>query len=224
MAARKRKQARPNTSPEGEIGAGQNFVYRLQPNERAALRQLRLNWGDRTHRREFQQTVLCHLAGIRTSQGGTYRVRVAESFQRRAKAVRSFIQRMGRPMSTELAKVVAQREPPSPWLRFPANELSLYADACEAYAKLRAGKPRHSPAAYNEQIVKLLNFVRQYTGRPHLPQLAILLRRPCGDVGMNARRLSQLLSDHGRRSPEVRYELLKARSGIIAVLAEKALR
>jgi hypothetical protein len=44
--------------------------------------------------------------------------------------------------------------------------------------------PRHRVHPANREIVEMLGFVRQVTGRPHLEVMAVLLREATGDKGL----------------------------------------
>ena len=59
--------------------------------------------------------------------------------------------------------------------------------------------PRHRVHPANREIVEMLGFVRQVTGRPHLNILAVLLQEATGDKGLSARRLAALWRDHQKR-------------------------
>jgi hypothetical protein len=196
--------------------------------ERAALERLDPSWGNRKDRVMFQRAVLAQLALIDAvhENAGTQppkNAKIAENFGRRAKKVRNFVDRMTRPMSENLATSVVRRiqswPPPFGWSPFPKQELLAYADACDHAAALF----RHTADPQSARIVALLNFVRLHTGKPHLSNLATLLKRPCTDIGMNAKRLNQLLRDYGTRHTETRRQAEQARAGIGAFIAEQLL-
>jgi hypothetical protein len=221
-------------------GAGQRSTgprYALEnSDEHNSLQRLKPSWGDRKCRRAFLRAVLVHLtliARVRENEepGNSAdkqlprNARVAESFKRRAKVVRNFVRRMQQPMSEKLATAVARRDPS--WLplfqrsRFPERELLNYAEACVRAEQFFSRY--HTPSSLNAQIVKLLCFVRLHTGKPHFRELATLLKRPCGDTGMNAKRLDQLLRDRVAQYPDVRREAEQAKAGIGAFLVEQIL-
>jgi hypothetical protein len=204
--------------------------YKLQTeSERAALDNLKPSWGGRKHRRLFHQAVQVHLALIEAlaSSKLSKNERVSQSFRRRAEMIRHFVTKMQKPMKTELALRVAKRlpssPPPSGWSSFPARELLRYAISCENYANSFAGQPHHATSPQNTKIVELLNFVRLHTGKAHLKELAVLLKRPCGDDGLTPARLDQLLRSHAKQSALVRHDAEQARHGIAALVTSQAL-
>ncbi len=208
--------------------------YQLQTDEeRAALKVLKPPWGKRKHSKMFRQAVLSHLAlidAVRRSgvEQAPKNRKVAESFDRRAKKVRNFVDHMKLPMRENLAVALVQRMPPWPppfeWCTFPEDELLSYAAACERGAAFFRRQPRHAADPQRSHLVELLNFVRLHTGRPHLNQLATLLKRPCGDTGMNAKRLDQLLRDRAAQYPKIRRKASQAKAGIGAFLAEQIIK
>lgn len=184
------------------------------------------------HREMFHRIVLTHLALIdaarKNASGPPPKDRkVAERFKRRAIKVRNSVDRMQKPMPEPWAAAVGRRagswRPAFPWSRFPSDELLRYAQACDRAAAFFSGQTRHAGDPQSAHIVKLLNFVHLYTGEPHLEELAELLKRPCADKGMNAKRLDQLLRDHADQYPEVRREAEQAEAGIGAFLVKQIL-
>ncbi len=207
-------------------------TYRLETDEeRVALEQLKPSWGNRKHRRMFQEAVIAQLGLIDAirevaENQPPKNIKVAESFDRRAKKVRNFVDRMKEPMPEKLTNGVARRvpswPPPFGWSPFPERELLNYAEACERGATFFRRQHRHSADPKSAHIIKLLNFVRLHTEKAHLNDLAELLKRPCSDRGLNAARLDQLLRLHAKKSTVVRRETEQARQGITALVTVQA--
>lgn len=208
------------------------YVLRTD-DERAALNKLRPRWGTAKDHKPFRDAIRTQLAAIaevhnievsRRSevQGGPNRSRIMRSFRRRAAKVRGFLREMAKPMADTIAAAVAKRipawPPPFGWSRFPDSELSIYADACDEAAKFFSGQPSRFANLENVYIVKLLIFVRRYTGKAHLNALRTLLIRPCRDKGITGQRLDQLLRDHVAKYPDVRQEFQSAKVGLLSVL------
>jgi hypothetical protein len=79
----------------------------------------------------------------------------------------------------------------------------MYAQELETLAGARAAPrrkpPRHRVHPINRELVDLLGFVRQLTGRPHWNDMEVLLREATGDKGISGRRLAALWHDHQKR-------------------------
>jgi hypothetical protein len=196
--------------------------------ERAALRRLKLSWGDRPVRKAFKVLVLAHLALIKelvSRKRSTNFIRPATSdavrkLRRRAERVRRLAEDLKKPLALAPPRLVPIFPP------FPDCEMRLYADGLDGYADLlqisggygvapqsgvvSPGKrpPRRKTAPETEQILKLVEFVRQQTGREHWGELAILVRRATGDLGYNKHRLQSLCSWHWQKRKTARSHRL----------------
>jgi hypothetical protein len=239
MRRAKKKSAPLEELKRAVLRLASRWPYQLETDEeRAALKLLKLSWGRLEHQEIFQAAVLVQLGMIDELRRKLEKcgaapeqltrakdAKVAQSFLRRAEAVREFVEEMQEPMAESLATALARRAdswgPRIEWARFPSRELLNYAAACKRTARLFS-KGR-IPSPLNTLVVKLLNFVRLYTGAANLKTLAVLLKRPCGDKGQNAHRLDELLRDRKAKHPDLRRKSEQAEAGIGALVVEQLL-
>lgn len=189
------------------------FGLQTEP-ERAALGKLRLSWGGRSEQTRFQGLVLAHLALIAKQRGAGPSKRSARNkpselvreLRRRATQARRFAARLERPFPAPLLGSL----PPVRELRLYSDALMVRAESLRAptktvplssllapvyppvYPRVRGRPQKRSARPETEQIVDLMRFVREHSGHPHWNDLAVLLRRPCLDVGVSMDRLRAL--------------------------------
>jgi hypothetical protein len=239
MRRAKEKSARLEGLKRAVLNLSIRWPYQLETDEeRAALKLLKPSWGGLKDQEIFQSAVLVQLGMIDERRRKLEKcgaaseqltrakdAKVAERFRSRAKVVRNFVKHMKKQMPESLTTALARRAdswvPRIKWARFPSRELRNYAAACKRTARLFS-KGR-TPDPLNTLIVKLINFVRLYTGAANLKALAVLLKRPCGDKGQNAHRLGELLRDRKAKHPDVRREAEQAEAGIGALVVEQIL-
>jgi hypothetical protein len=171
--------------------------------ERTNLRRLRCRWGGKKEQRRLERFVLDYLALITSlaqpqrkepKRGRRKLSEAVRSLNRRAAKVRNFARSLEKPL--ELL----------PFSRPPLRELFAYAEAIESQAnriKMPADplavsitwplrRARKKPRPETEIIWHLMEFVRDWTGAKPWRELAVLLKRPLLDEGMNAERLRAL--------------------------------
>lgn len=112
-------------------------------------------------------------------------------------------------MADQLAKDVAKLQglgfprveiPSAPirQLKEYANLLKEHADADEPYVArppLRRRKSKNT-----NDIIALVRFVEQVTGKPHWNRLAVLVQAAVGDKGFNEDRLRKIVKYHEKKS------------------------
>ena len=174
-----------------------------------ALHRLRLSRGaSRKTQREFERLVLSNLALIKDRQArttdrqalGGKKAEASNPVQRQrrvANRCRRFADYLvNNPPSVGL--VLGSLRPFA-----VADDLRLYAQELETLAGARASQgrkpPRHRVHPINREVVALLGFVRQLTGKPHWDDMAVLLGEAMGDKCLSGRRLAALWHDHQKR-------------------------
>lgn len=202
--------------------AAPRFRLKTQPG-RDALRALKvlcrrksLLFPGNSAQMEFNARVLEHLARIEKSRSGEVTIDPAKSaVTTRAKKLKRKAERVRR-FADELERTFAEDiEPP-----FPARELRSYANKLEARADwhLRGGAyappstlvrakrrpPRQAPKEETRHILRLVQFVKQNTGRTHWDKLEILLKLATGDSQYSKHRVQSLSSWHSKRDKALR--------------------
>ncbi len=176
----------------------------LNSEESAALASLKVPRSNTSIEERFRRFVLRQLATIRDSgdrQRQGKRSRRAQDLRRQAHRVHTAIRRLVEGESV-LLKVEGLIPSLSSWhLDEAVQSLGSYLESLDWHAKsLRANatrrEVRHTVTPQNLEILELVAFVRQVTGKPHWTHLAILLKGATGDAaGMNSKRLFQLYKD-----------------------------
>jgi len=190
--------------------------YRLKSkSEQSALRKLRPASGNASLRSSFQRLILSHLALIADTVSwaserpkvGPKLSEVVRDLRRRAKRVREFAEYSKSPPRLHSAGFPFLIDPPiEELLRYAAsleataddlvkssnNVRAIWPIAFRARYGMKGKPPRRKARRESRLIVDLLRFVKEITGEPHWEELALLLRGPCDDIGMNAARLRSL--------------------------------
>lgn len=189
--------------------------------EKNALRTLRSRW---VNQRGFQRLVLAHLhlisqsISIASDKKLTQLKRagpsqVSRDLERRASTVRSFAAKMEQPITEILRGSLIE-----PSRTALMREALKYAEALEDAAKLLRSltdtstyslavtpfrihnrPPRKKARPETRLVRELIDYVRRATGQSHWNALAVLLRRPCNDLGVNEDRLRSLWKDRPRK-------------------------
>ena len=169
--------------------------------ERAALQGVCSGLRDK---QEFRRLLRAHLALIadvvtvpkakKLPPSSAKPSNILRNLERRAKSVRVFAERMGRPVRARSSFGITLILPIA-----PIRELHRYADELEDCARRQRSRgtkpPRHEPRRETRLIVNFADFVRRTTGSPYWRLLAVLLRRPTG-LALNEKSLEELVKYH----------------------------
>jgi len=169
--------------------------------ERGALHRLKLTWGRKAEQKEFESLVLARLKlieDLRTPRMQSKPTRSIEKLRRRAGMADRFARRLQEPILDALSlSIPVLVTPPIREIQFYAEQLRTCADSIAAHSPNR--RLRHTSRPETQAVIRLIEVVKQMTGRRHLASLCVLLRTACHEVGVNESRLNSLMTDHAKR-------------------------
>lgn len=176
--------------------------FELSKAGKEALDRLRLSRdaGQNTQRK-FEELVVSNLAFISASRAVGGKKAKADNAVQRQRRIAGRCRKFGDYLVNN---------PPSVGLALGslrsfllAGDLMRYAEELEALADTHAAQrrkpPRHRVHQLNRELIDLLAFVRQLTGRSHWKEMEVLLQEATSEKGLTGRRLAALWHDHQRR-------------------------